>query len=120
MVDRPRQLFDPGQCGVTPGAAAALEALGLDVLALIHRHASGDWGIHGTFDATVVTDAERRGGAFATADDAKLNRLAVEQNDGSRVMSEYRLGDQGDVRLWIVTEGEPGARNTVVMTPEEY
>lgn len=119
MVDHNHHLFDPGQCGVTPGAVAVLEAAGVDALALIHRHASGDWGVHGTFHDTTVTDDERRRGAFATADDAKLNRLAVEQNDGSRVMSEYRLPPD-DTRVWVVTEGEPGARNTIVMTPGEY
>ena len=120
MVDRTHQLFDPGTCGVTPGAASALQEIGLDAVALIHRHASGDWGVHGSFHDIVVTDDERRRGAFATADDGKLNRLAVEQNDGSRIMSEYRLGDAEAVRIWVVTEGDPDARNTVVMTPEEY
>jgi hypothetical protein len=120
MVDRVRELFNPGRCAVTPGAVAALESAGVEPVALIHRHVSGDWGIHGTFNDIVVTDDERRRGAFATDDDGKLNRLAVEQNDGSRIMSEYRLDDAERTRVWIVTEGMPDDRTTVVMLPSEY
>jgi hypothetical protein len=149
MVDTPRQLFDLGRCGITPGAAAALEAVGLDAAVFLHRHASGDWGKHGTFTDTEVTDRERQFGAFATDDDAKLNRLAVEQNNGSRIMSEYRLiittkssqseqkvvvpewvtnpnlqasfrDDAERSRLWISTEGTGEHRNTIVMMPSEY
>ena len=120
MVDTARQLFDLGRCGITPGAAAALEAVGLDAAVFLHRHASGDWGKHGTFTDTEVTDRERQFGAFATDDDAKLNRLAVEQNNGSRIMSEYRLDDAERTRLWISTEGTGEHRNTMVLLPSEY
>jgi hypothetical protein len=120
MVDVNRQLFDPGRCAVTPGALAALEAVGIDPMSMIRRHASGDWGVHGTFEETTVTDRERQYGSMATADDAKLNRLAVESNNGSRIMSEYRLDDADETRIWISTEGGGAERVTVVMLPSEY
>lgn len=120
MVDRPRQLFEPGRCGVTPGAAAALESIGMDAAGLIHRHVCGDWGVHGTFDGTTVTDRERQYGSMATDDDAKLNRLAVEANNGSRIMSEYRLDDADQTRVWVSTQGSGDERHTVVMLPSEY
>ena len=120
MVDLPRELFDPGRCCVTPAALATLEAVGLDASALIRRHASGDWGIHGTFDGTTVTDRERQLGSMATDDDAKLNRLAVESDNGSRIMSEYRLDDADQTRVWVSTEGGGVHRVTTVMLPSDY
>jgi hypothetical protein len=105
---------------MTPGAGAALEAAGLDVGAFLHRHASGDWGVHGRFEETTVTDRERQFGSMATDDDAKLNRLAVESDNGSRIMSEYRLPDDDQTRVWISTEGGGADRVTTVMLPSEY
>jgi len=120
MVDRPRQLFQLGQCGITPAAAAALETAGAEVNVFLRRHASGDWGVHGTFEETEVTDREREFGALATADDAKLNRLAVESDNGSRIMSEYRLDDDDQTRVWVSTEGAGEHRHTMVFLPSEY
>lgn len=120
MVDRNHQLFDPGRCCVTPAAAAALDAVGLDAMALIRRHVSGDWGVHGSFEETTVTDRERQLGSMATDDDAKLNRLAVESDNGSRIMSEYQLADDDQTRVWISTEGGGADRVTTVMLPADY
>jgi hypothetical protein len=118
MVDRLRQMMEPGQVVATPGALAALEAAGESANVYVARHLAGDWGTNGTFDATEVTEREREYGVFATADDAKLNRLAVEADNGSRVMSSYVLAD--GTRLWVSTEGTGEHRNTCVMLPEDY
>lgn len=118
MVDRLRLLMEPGTVVATPGALAALEAVGGNPAEYVTRHLAGDWGEHGTFDATEVTERERQYGAMATSDDAKLNRLAVEANNGSRIMSVYVLSD--GTRLWVSTEGEGEHRNTCVLLPSEY
>lgn len=118
MVDRHREIMTPGSCVATPAAIEALKRVGVDVASLIHRHVGGDWGKHGTFDETALTERERQFGAMATSDDGKLNRLAVERGDGSRVMSEYTFDD--GTRIWVSTEGAGGDRATTVFLPEEY
>jgi len=118
MVDRMRPLMEPGQVVATPGALAALEAVGQSAAEYLERHLAGDWGTHGTYHGTEVTDHERELGSMATSDDAKLNRLAVEADNGSRVMSQYVLPD--GTRLWVSTEGTGKNRNTCVLLPEEY
>ena len=118
MVDRLRPLMEPGQVVATPGALAALEAAGESVHVYVTRHLSGDWGTTGMFDTTEVTERERQYGVMATSDDAKLNRLAVEANNGSRVLSTYVLAD--GTRLWVGTQGTGKDCYTCVMLPEEY
>jgi len=118
MVDRMRQMMDPGQVVATPAALAALEAAGESAATYVARHLAGDWGTTGTYDATAVTERERQYGAMATDDGAKLNRLAVEADNGSRVLSTYVLGDGTD--LWVATEGQGKHRNTCVLLPGDY
>lgn len=110
--------IEPGRVVATPGALAALEAARRTAPEFINRHLSGDWGEHGTFDAVELTDRERQLGCMATSDDGKLNRLAVEANDGSRVMSRYTLDD--GTTLWVATQGTGSQRHTVVTLPSEY
>ena len=118
MVERANPMMDPGQVVATPGALAALEAAGESANTYVSRHLSGDWGTTGMYHDTVVTERERQYGAMATDDGAKLNRLAVDANNGSRVLSTYVLAD--GTRLWVSTEGEGKHRNTCVLLPEEY
>ena len=118
MVDRMRQRMDPGQVVATPGALAALEAAGQGAAMYVDRHVGGDWGEHGTYETVEVTERERQYGAMATDDDGKLNKLAVDANNGSRVMSRYTLPT--GVVVWVSTEGEGQHRNTCVMLPEDY
>ncbi len=120
MVDVSRRLIEPGRVVATPGALAALESAGVQPDHLLRRHLSGDWGAFGTYTDTVVTDRERQLGPMATADDAKLNRLAVDQGDGSRVVSKYELADAERTVLWIITEGQGEHRATTVLLPSEY
>ncbi|PAP78901.1 hypothetical protein B1759_15790 [Rubrivirga sp. SAORIC476] len=83
-----------GHVVATPGALDVVRAHGLDVLALVHRHASGDWG----------TVSEH---------DARANDLALQ--NGTRVLSAY---DTPGGRLWIITEADRSA--TTVLLPSEY
>ena len=118
MVDRMRQRMDPGQVVATPGALAALEAAGQGAAMYVARHVAGDWGDHGTYEPVEVTERERQYGAMATDDGAKLNRLAVDADNGSRVLSTYTLAD--GTALWVSTEGEGKHRNTCVLLPADY
>lgn len=117
MVDDAR-LMEPGTVVATPAALAALEAVGDNAATYVSRHLRGDWGSAGTWDTTVVTDRERQYGAMATDDGAKLNRLAVELDNGSRIISTYPLADGGEV--WVVTEGTGADRVTTVLLPADY
>jgi hypothetical protein len=101
---------------VTPGAAAALAAAGLDAGALVARHARGDWGRCGRAAEVAVSAAELRLGALATEDDAKLNKIAALTGEG-RVLSSYEL--PGGERLWVLTSLGAGGYTTV-MLPEDY
>jgi hypothetical protein len=101
---------------VTPGAALALAAAGLDAGALVARHARGDWGRCGRAAAVAVSAEELRLGALATEDDAKLNKIAALTGEG-RVLSSYDL--PGGERLWVLTSLGAGGYTTV-MLPEDY
>jgi hypothetical protein len=118
MVDRMRPLMDLGQVVATPGALAALEAAGQGAAMYVDRHVAGDWGEHGTYAGVEISERERQYGAMATDDDGKLNKLAVDANNGSRVMSKYTLPT--GVVLWVSTEGAGKHRNTCVLLPEDY
>jgi hypothetical protein len=118
MVDLISPIMHPGRVVATPGALEALAAAQEFAGHFIARHLAGDWGDNGTYAKTEVTEKERRYGAMATDDDAKLNRLAVEADNGSRVMSSYTLID--GTRLWVVTEGIGADRHTCVLLPSEY
>ena len=63
-------------------------------LALLTRHATGDWG--------KLDDH-----------DQEVNRRAVK--DGDRVFSEYMVGD---LKLWIITEADRSV--TTILLPADY
>ena len=97
---RTGSLFPLGQMVATPGALQALEQAGVDVGALLARHAAGDWG---------DIDPEDQG----------LNEQAL--TTGARIFSVYRVG--AGVTVWVITNGddEEGCRDaTTVLLPEEY
>ena len=85
-----------GQVVATPGALDVVREHGLDVLALVHRHARGDWG-----------DLSR--------DDALANDLAIDPACPARVLSAYETAGG---RLWVITEADRSA--TTVLLPSEY
>lgn len=92
-VDPPR--FSLGRVLATPGALALLDRTGMNVLMLLARHQSGDWG-----------DVPR--------EDAAENQFAVA--NGLRILSSYRTSPTE--RLWIITEADRSA--TTLLLPEEY
>ena len=114
---RIKQVFASGPVVATQGAAA----MGIDLLAYVRRHLSGDWGTCGNYADTDLTAAEQRLGALATADDAKVNLWSI--RNGGRVLSAY---DTPAGRLWIITDGlEPGGTAgedtyTTCLLPDEY
>ena len=79
----------------TPGALELLAVTGTDALALLGRHACGDWG-------------------EVPPEDARENELSV--REGFRIISNYPLSDAG--RIWIITEEDRSA--TTLLLPEEY
>ena len=98
---RPRRV-PLGHLVATPGALDAAREHGVDILALVCRHASGDWG-------------------DVCAADAQANDLALDPaGDGTspsaaRLLSAY---DTAAGRLWIITEADRSA--TTVLLPSEY
>ena len=85
-----------GHVVATPGALDVVRAHGLDILALVRRHARGDWG-----------DLSR--------DDALANDLALDPTCPARVLSAYETVGG---RIWIITEADRSA--TTVLLPSEY
>ena len=86
--------FALGRVVATPGALETVRDHGVNVVALLRRHASGDWG-------------------RVSPEDAHLNDLAVRH--GARVLSAY---DVPGGRLWVITEADRSA--TTVLLPSEY
>ena len=83
-----------GHVVATPDALDIVRTHGLDVVGLLHRHRSGDWGDLSEYDA-------------------RTNDHAVAS--GGRVLSAY---DTAGGRLWIITEADRSA--TTVLLPSEY
>ena len=95
QTDSPRATRLPlGHVVATPGALDVVRAHGLDVVGLLHRHRSGDWG-------------------DLSEHDARANDHAIE--GGARVLSAYETSGG---RLWIITEADRSA--TTVLLPSEY
>jgi hypothetical protein len=98
-----KPLFSLGQVLATPGALAALEALGVEPLTLVlGRHVVGDWGD--------VCDADR---------ELNLHSLA----NGMRIFSSYKLArssGEGTTTetIWIITEADRAS--TTILLPSEY
>ncbi|MEM1043498.1 MAG: hypothetical protein AAGI91_12825 [Bacteroidota bacterium] len=88
--------FALGLLVATPGALALAREHGVDVLALLRRHRSGDWGVVGR-------------------DDALANDLALDPACPARLLSAY---DTPGGRLWVITEADRSA--TTVLLPSEY
>lgn len=88
-------LFRLGVVLITPGALLALVEANQSAVALLKRHAYGDWG-------NVV------------ADDWQANDRALQE--GSRLFSAYTLAT--GCRLWIITEWDRSS--TTLLLPVEY
>jgi hypothetical protein len=84
--------FPLGEVAVTANASVRLTTE--EVLAALHRHASGDWG-------------------DLCPEDALMNDEAL--HHGGRLLSAYGNGDH---RFWIITEADRSV--TTVLLPEDY
>ncbi len=91
-----RLLFPLGEIKATPGALDLLSSAQLDLMALLSRHQSGDWGA-------------------VCAEDARANSEAIVT--GARILSNYPITSNAD-RIWIITEAD--RRTTTLLLPEEY
>ena len=89
-------LFTLGRVVATPGALTVLEETGADYLALLLRHARGDWG-------------------EVPPEDARENERSV--REGFRVLSSYPVGEERE-RVWIITEADRSS--TCLLLPSEY
>ena len=100
MIQISKPDFSIGKLLATPAALEALQEANVDIIDLVERHVSKDWGD--------LSDEDKR-----------LNDEAL--HDGSRILSAYILPT--DVKIWIITEAEDdnGERAaTTVLLPEEY
>lgn len=116
LAPAPNALFALGEpIHFTPGTAPLYQADTARMIALLHRHQTGDFGAVGRYEeiAPTVTTEEHAGGMFATDDAGKQNVIFIDRGKGS-VQSEYELDG---TRLWVHTV--IGA-DTTVMLPEEY
>lgn len=94
------KLFELGQLVISAGAREAIDALNADgfadmVIALLGRHAKGDWG--------EISDSDKE------ANDESV------KNGGMMILSAYII--QG-TKFWIITEHDRSA--TTVLLPDEY
>ena len=100
MSDPFPKKFDPGTVALSRGVAEWIDPgeiyyyLMADLMRLLQRHLSCDWG---------EVDSQ----------DWKENDLSVQR--GYRILSAYRLHER---RLWIITEGDRSV--TTILFPEEY
>ena len=89
-----KPLFPLGRVVATPGALEFASEYTIDLMALLARHASGDWG---------NLDAE----------DQQANDMAVYA--GSRIFSAYTF-PKG--KLWLITEADRSS--TCFLLPDDY
>jgi hypothetical protein len=83
-----------GKVVATPGALKLLLEAGVDPLAYLARHATGDWGELCAFDR-------------------RQNEIALSTEE--RVFSSY---DTPRGKVWVITEADRSV--TTILLPEEY
>lgn len=89
-------LFELGEIVATPAAVEAMQLNSIDMVSLLTKHTSGDWGV-------------------VCADDKRENDLSVK--NGWRILSSYPLNDAGD-KVWLITEADRSS--TCFLLPDEY
>ena len=108
MIAVTTPLFKPGRILATPACLEKIERAGQNIWEFMVLHLAGDWGV-------------------VDADDKAANDDAL--RDGSRILSAYLLGGDGDgdadeaTKIWLITEAadENGNREaTTALLPEEY
>ena len=95
MPTNPYDFLNIGRIFYTPRALKALEDHDIELITILWRHASGDWG-------------------EISAGDRALNDTAVER--GERTYGAYRLSITCEV--WVITERDHSS--TAVVMPDEY
>jgi hypothetical protein len=89
-------LFELGKIVATPAAVEAMQLNNIDMVSLLTKHTSGDWGA-------------------VCADDKRENELSVK--NGWRILSSYPLNNAGD-KVWLITEADRSS--TCFLLPDEY
>jgi hypothetical protein len=107
-------LFTPGNVYATPAAIETAQENNINLVELLTRHLTGDFGKYGMFEDISLTKEEIKRGAFETSDDGKLNKIAI-LNKAGRIISSYQVG--GD-RIWVITEHDRSY--TTLILPSEY
>lgn len=87
--------FKLGQVVSTPGALEKAQKLGIDLMSLLVRHVTGDWG-------------------DLSNEDKKENDFSVDKR--LRLMSSYKISKTD--KIWIITEADRSV--TAFLLPEEY
>ncbi|WP_081214962.1 hypothetical protein [Pandoraea pnomenusa] len=96
-IEQPKEhKFPLGDILATAGAVEVLNRTNTNVVELLRRHVSGDWGV-------------------VCAADALLNQQAILGR--GRILSAYVIGPLQE-RVWIITEADRSA--TTILTPAEY
>lgn len=93
----PASLFEPGRLVMTQGVADLVDRDTLDTTLYLRRHFAGDWGDLEYYDRT-------------------SNQHALAKGD--RLLSRYKLDDDIESELWIITEADRSA--TTLLLPSEY
>lgn len=88
-------LFSLGRVVATPGALEAMKRLSIEPIALVFRHANGDWG-------------------ELCEQDREENIRSIEY--GYRVFSSYLVDP--DTKLYVITEADRSV--TTILLPSEY
>lgn len=109
-------LFKIGGVMTTPQAAELLARAEKNGSEFVLRHARGDWGRHGSFAATNVTQKEIEGRHRATDKVSKLNKISAMTGIGT-VHSSYTVAGE---ELWVYTDMDGVGASTTVMTPDDY
>jgi hypothetical protein len=91
---KPEAKFQLGQVVGTPAALAHLSLHGIDPVALVERHQTGDFG-----------DLD--------AGDIQANKLSV--IEGNRILSAYEIGAD---RVYVITESNRSS--TMILLASEY
>lgn len=86
--------LNPGRIMITPGAKNCCLKYEIDIIGLVNRHISGDWGN--------IDQQDKE-----TNKNNLLNK--------NMIMSSYDIGKN---RIWIITD--PGWETTTILLPEEY
>ncbi|MEQ1531685.1 MAG: hypothetical protein ABL925_20425 [Methylococcales bacterium] len=89
-------LFELGKIVATPAVIEAMRLNNIDMVSLLTKHASGDWGM-------------------VCAEDKRENELSVK--NGWRILSSYPLNTTGD-KVWVITEADRSS--TCFLLPDEY